>query len=530
VAVGIVLVVSAACAAGAKKSSETFATASPPSISLPNTGWPKEKVTSHLLNRLAFGASAADRARLTDVGAQRWVAEQLTPAPDPELAARLERYPAASLSVAEAYQRFPPLAQLARQMRLDLKDDTDKAELRAMVRPENLPRELLLEASAAKLTRAVWAKNQLEEVLVDFWFNHFNVSAEKGRVRWMVAAYEREAIRPFVFGKFENMLLATARHPAMLFYLDNWLSSREGAKARGRSTGLNENYARELLELHTLGVDAGYTQNDVREAARALTGWSIELRRLDDDFGEFAYRDAMHDKGEKEIFGLKLEAGRRMEDGAALLHYLAHHPKTAQFLATKLCRKFVADVAPAGCVERVAAEFLRSGGDLHATYVALFTGPEFWSDAAFAQKTKTPLEFVASAIRATAELREVTLPLGRALNTLGQPLYRAQPPTGWPETADAWVNAGALVSRINFGLALARGQVRGTWPMLPAAQQGDVDATIDRVALTILGAPPSESTRATLHRALAPKEDEVVEPDVALIAGLLLGSPEFQKQ
>ena len=334
----------------------------------------------------------------------------------------------------------------------------------------------------------------------------------------------------------------------MLFYLDNWLSAREGFDLKsvpalrrsklvqGKDTrlGLNENYARELLELHTLGVDAGYTQQDVREAARALTGWSIELRRLDDDFGEFAYRDAMHDRGAKQIFGLSIPTGGRMDDGAALLHYLAHHPKTAQFLATKLCRKFVADDAPAACVQRVSAEFLRTGGDLRATYVSLFTAPEFWSDAAYAQKTKTPLEFIASALRATAELREVSLPLGRALNNLGQPLYRAQPPTGWPETADAWVNAGALVSRINFGLSLARGQVRGVWPILPPAQ-GGVDATIDRVSLAVLGGPPSPATRATLLRALKPKDDGVMDPegsppDVALIAGLLLGSPEFQKQ
>lgn len=513
-------------------------------MALPATGWEPGKTASHLLNRLAFGASPADRQRLLDVGPEQWVGEQLVTAPDDALEARLDRYPAARLTVAEAYARFPPLAELFKQFKLDKDDERDKDRLRAMVGKENLPRELILEATGAKLTRAVWSKNQLEEVLVDFWFNHFNVSAEKGRVRWMFAAYEREAIRPFVFGKFEDMLLATARHPAMLFYLDNWLSAREGfnlkevrelrrsrlVKGKDTRLGLNENYARELLELHTLGVNAGYTQDDVREAARALTGWSIELRRLDDDFGEFAYRDVMHDKGEKNVFGLRLAPGGRMDDGAALLGYLAHHPKTAEFIALKLCRKFVADDAPAACVARASSEFLRTGGDLKATYLAIITSPEFWSEGAFAQKTKTPLEFVASAIRATADLQEVSLPLGRALNTLGQPLYRAQPPTGWPETADAWVNAGALVTRINFGLSLARGQLRGAVPVLPAAE-ANVDATIDRVARSILGGPPSASTRATLHRALEPKEENAtMEPDVALIAGLLVGSPEFQKQ
>ena len=379
----------------------------------------------------------------------------------------------------------------------------------------------LAQAQEAMMWRAMKSGFQLYQRMVEFWNDHFNLFGGKPGLWNLLPVDRRTVIRAHALDSFPALLRASTKSAAALYYLDNQLST---------AAHPNENYARELLELHTLGVNAGYTQDDVREAARALTGWSIELRRLDDDFGEFAYRDVMHDKGEKNVFGLRLAPGGRMDDGAALLGYLAHHPKTAEFIALKLCRKFVADDAPAACVARASSEFLRTGGDLKATYLAIITSPEFWSEGAFAQKTKTPLEFVASAIRATADLQEVSLPLGRALNTLGQPLYRAQPPTGWPETADAWVNAGALVTRINFGLSLARGQLRGAVPVLPAAE-ANVDATIDRVARSILGGPPSASTRATLHRALEPKEENAtMEPDVALIAGLLVGSPEFQKQ
>jgi uncharacterized protein (DUF1800 family) len=515
--------------------------------------WSGDRVAQHLLNRLAFGPSPADRVEVDRLGAAGWIEQQLQPGADQRIEARLANFPTLKMSIPEAYRAYPPLQQRVKDAGMT-KKNTDPEELKSQLKAmavtyrDELPRQLLVEATQARLLRAATSRRQLEEVLVDFWFNHFNVSAEKNKTRWMVTSYERDAIRPHVFGRFRDLLGATAKHPAMLFYLDNWLSTREGFDLRdyrradkiagaGKSTvlGLNENYARELLELHTVGVNAGYTQDDVREAARALTGWSVELRDNADNFGGFVYRDVAHDKDAKNIFGLALAPGGRMDDGERLLDYLARHPSTAHFIALKLCRRFVADAPPPALVDAVAAEFLRTDGDLTATYRAIFTSPQLWSDAAFASKTKTPLEFVVSAVRATGTLDSAEQPLGSALDAMGMPLFRAQPPTGYAETADAWVNAGALVSRINFGLRLAQGQVRGVRLGLPAVK-GNADQVIDALSMQLLGRKPSAATRATLIAALGRREDEGADDgearivDTQLVAGLLLGSPEFQKQ
>ncbi len=525
----------------------------PAQLQVPKVAWSGEKVAQHLLNRLAFGPSPSDRVEVDRLGAAGWISQQLTPGKDERMEARLANFKTLSMGIDEAYRAYPPLQTRVKQAGMTPKQmdpEQLKVELAAMAATyrDELPRQLLIEATQARLLRAANSRRQLEEVLVDFWFNHFNVSAEKDKTRWMVSAYERDAIRPHVFGKFRDLLGATAKHPAMLFYLDNWLSTREGFDLRdyrrgdkiagaGKQTvlGLNENYARELIELHTVGVHAGYTQADVREAARALTGWSIELREGADTFGGFAYRDVAHDKGSKQVFGLALAAGGRMDDGERLLDFLARHPATAQFIALKLCRRFVSDTPPEALVSAVAAEFLRTDGDLGATYKAIFTSRAFWSDDAFAAKTKTPLEFVVSAVRATGTLDSAEQPLGAALDALEMPLYRAQPPTGYAETADAWVNAGALVSRINFGLKLARGEVRGVRLALPSVC-GKVDEVIDALSLQLLGSKPSDATRATLKAAVAGAEDQGADDgetrivNVQQVAGLLLGSPEFQKQ
>jgi uncharacterized protein (DUF1800 family) len=400
----------------------------------------------------------------------------------------------------------------------------------------------LVEATQARLLRAIGSERQLEQVLVDFWFDHFNVSAEKGRVRWMISAYERDAIRPHVLGRFRDLLGAVAHHPAMLFYLDNWQSVRDGFEPKGRGKkpenapkGLNENYARELLELHTLGVNAGYSQADVREAARALTGWSIALGPKQPNEGEFVFRAPAHDAGEKRVFGLVLPAGGGAEDGEKLLDFLAAHPATARFIARKLCVRFVSDAPPAALVERVAKVFLDTGGDLRATTRAIFESKEFWSPEAVGAKTKTPLEFVASAVRALGTIEDAERPLAQALEQLGAPLYRCAPPTGYAEVAAPWVSAGALVTRINFGLALAAGRVRGVTPWLPKEGK-TAEATVDAVAAQVLGRAPSEATKKVVLQALAPREDDGVmdgearKADPARIAGLLVGSPEFQKQ
>ncbi len=531
-------VVFCGCASLAKSGSPTPAIVS----GVPTT----DEHIAHLLNRAAFGPSPEDMARVRQLGVDGWLHEQLQPGVDPAIEHRLSGFKTLTLSVAQAYEQYEPRKKVLKEAGIDpatVKDDeAARARVKALFKDEmdTLPRQLLIEATQARLLRAILSKRQLEEVLVDFWFNHFNVSAEKGRIRWMTTAYERDAIRPFVFGKFRDLLGATAKHPAMLWYLDTWQSVKDGFEPRARPNmkkpdklpkGLNENYARELLELHTLGVEAGYTQDDVHEAARALTGWSLEARPKHGDFGEFTFRAPAHDEGSKRIFGLELSAGGGLDDGEKLLDFLARHPATAKHLARQLCQRFVSDEPPAALVERVAAVFLKTDGDLRATTEAILTSPEFWSAAAIDSKTRTPLEFVASAVRAVGHLDEVMPALVQPLERLGMPLYRCAPPTGYTDTAGPWVSAGALVTRINFGLALASGRVRGVEVSLPKTP------TIDAVSQQVLGHAPSPATRAVIERALAARAERVGDEqlaaapaDAALIAGLLIGSPDFQRQ
>ena len=315
--------------------------------------------------------------------------------------------------------------------------------------------------------RAVYSDRQLQEVLTDFWFNHFNVDARKNRDRFLLTAYERDAIRPRVLGTFRDLLEATARDPAMLVYLDNWMSAsetgsvmpsrrapgRDAAERKKAPRGLNENYARELMELHTLGVDGGYTQKDVTEVARAFTGWTIENPRRGSGF---RFEPRMHDPGAKVVLGHTIKAGGGESDGEQVLDILAAHPSTARFIATKLARRFVSDVPPPALVDRAAARFRETRGDLREVTRTILTSPEFLSPDAYYAKVKTPFEFVVSSLRATATDVQDARPIVRELQQLGMPLYMCQPPTGYKDTADAWVNTGALVSRMNYALKLAR--------------------------------------------------------------------------
>jgi len=504
----------------------------------------------HVLNRLAYGPSPSELESIRRMGAAAWIERQLHPdwIPDDAVAVKLRTFPTVSQSTSELLTGFPPIQVQARLMGIN-PANSDAREIIEAIPKEDLPRQIGIELIAAKLVRAVESRRQLQEVLVDFWFNHFNVSVEKGQVKWMATSYERDAIRPHIFGNFRDLLGATAHHPAMLFYLDNWLSMREGFDPRdlgkaakppkkldGRELGLNENYARELLELHTLGVNGGYTQQDVRETARCFTGWSIDAPRY---LGDFVYRDMPHDKGPKVVLGMAIAAGGGQEDGERVLDLLANHPATARFIAAKLARKFVSDDPPPRLVERLADVFLKTHGHLASVYAALFSSPEFWSERALASKIKTPLEFAVSAIRAVGGSTTGDIALAQSLDRMGQPLYRSQPPTGFPETAEAWVNAGALVNRINFGLALASNRIRGTTVdvshyVSPAAAK-DPQAALDALASVILGHRLGAESRATLLNALreaggdtAHGQQRPVDPK--MIAGLLLGSPEFQKQ
>jgi uncharacterized protein (DUF1800 family) len=327
-------------------------------------------------------------------------------------------------------------------------------------------RQALAELTEAKLVRALGSRRQFQEVMVDFWFNHFNVFSGKGLCRVLVSSYERDAIRPHVFGRFRDLLAATARHPAMLFYLDNWLSAapRQQTRAAGRRRGLNENYARELMELHTLGVEGGYTQQDVVEVARAFTGWTIEGRQRP----VFRFAPALHDSGRKEVMGRRV-SGSGIEEGLAVIDQLARHPSTARFVSGKLAVRFVSDDPPPALVERAAETFMTSDGDIAEVLRTLVLSPEFGESEA--QKVKTPLEFVVSAFRRLdLEVESANL-LGRALNQMGQAPYGAAAPTGYPDHAADWMGSGALMARLNLVTRLASGRVPGvTFP--PGDRQG----------------------------------------------------------
>ncbi|MGA3041384.1 MAG: DUF1800 domain-containing protein [Bryobacteraceae bacterium] len=365
----------------------------------------------------------------------------------------------------ELFNSFPQerqdqlLESMGQGMRMQLFAAAGPA-LRRRIESANGPQSMVAQdLMAGKLFRAVYSNRQLEEVLVDFWYNHFNVFLEKGADRYMVTAYERDAIRPHVLGKFEDLLRATAKSPAMLFYLDNWEST--GAQSPAglrRQRGLNENYGRELLELHTLGVDGGYTQKDVTEVARCFTGWSI---RQPQQTAEFEFNPRMHDEGEKTVLGVRIAAGGGIGDGDKVLHLLAHHPATAHFISRELALRFVADDPPETLVKRMAATFLKKDGDLRAVMKTMFDSPEFWSRGAYLAKMKSPLEMVASSLRATNADVDFAFGLNNQLNQLGQPLYRKVEPTGYSNSGQEWLNSAGLLARMNFSVALVNNKVPG---------------------------------------------------------------------
>jgi uncharacterized protein (DUF1800 family) len=430
------------------------------------------------------------------------------------------------------------------------------------------PQRVIAELSMAKMDRAVYSERQLYEQMVDFWFNHFNVFAGKGQDRWLLTSYERDAIRPHAMGKFRELLEATAQSPAMLFYLDNWQSTDPDAaarmeqqqRARGQNRGpfggqrfpmppqaqqqaqrqrrgLNENYGRELLELHTLGVDGGYTQQDVINVARAFTGWTIRTPQRDP---AFLFNPRMHDPKEKIVLGRKINAGG-MRDGEEVLDLLARHPKTAHHLSLKIARRFVSDNPPPALVERMAQTYLKSDGDIRQVLRTMLDSPEFWSAEAYRAKIKTPFELVASAARATGGNVNLPAMLVQWTGRIGQPLYQYQAPTGYPDTADSWVNTGALLNRLNFSLALAGNRLPGirvdTASLFGGAQMGDSKAALDKAMDVLLGGQVSAETRRTLETRLsdpqilqASLDDPVREINHGMVAGLVLGAPEFQRR
>jgi uncharacterized protein (DUF1800 family) len=526
----------------------------PVTLRLPASPLARDQQILHALNRLGYGPRPGDVERVRRMGLAAYVERQLDPRsiPDPAVERALAAYPVLTQSTA-ALVRDYPLPTPQAQQRL-ASGEMSRREMIELYPAERRPAVITAQMQAARITRAVASDRQLEEVMVGFWFNHFNIYAQKGAVRWMVPAYEREAIRPHVLGRFRDLVRATARHPAMLFYLDNWLSTRADLVVRngpyaGRRLGLNENYARELMELHTLGVDGGYTQQDVIEVARCFTGWTIDRPQQG---GGFLFRPQVHDRGAKRVLGQVIPAGGGEEDGLRVIDILVRQEATARFIATKLARRFVSDDPPAALVERAAATFRNTDGDIRAVLAAIFTSPEFWSADAYRAKIKTPLEVVASAVRALDGRIEVAGPdpgapgggiaLAREVARLGEPLYEAQPPTGYPDRAEAWVNTGSLLGRMNFALGLAHNRFRGTRIDLAGflagtdrAQPGQV---LERLVAAVLHGEASARTRAVLAAQLESPEitrttayDRVAkDTDVEKLAALVLGSPEFQRR
>jgi uncharacterized protein (DUF1800 family) len=374
----------------------------------------------------------------------------------------------------------------------------------------------------SKLLRAIESNRQLAEELDDFWFNHFNVFYEKGADRFLIPEYERDAIRPNVLGKFRDLLEATAKSPAMLFYLDNFQSVRADLDANNKNRklkrGLNENYGRELMELHTLGVNGGYTQQDVTEVARCFTGWTILEPRKG---GGFFYNDKLHDKGEKVVLGHVIPAGGGMDDGEKVLDILATHPSTAHFISKELAQRFVADNPPDALVEKMAQTFLATGGDIREVMRTMLDSKEFWSQGAYRAKVKTPFEMVASSVRALGGDVTDAWALANQVGNLGEPLYRKQEPTGYSNLNSEWVNSGALINRMNFGLQIAKNGVAGV--KVDTRRFGN---NPDAVAKTLMFRNASSQTRSAINKAL--KDQKQKTP--ALVAGLVIGSPDFQRR
>ncbi|HEY1912900.1 MAG TPA: DUF1800 domain-containing protein [Vicinamibacterales bacterium] len=530
-------------------------------ISAQATTFPKDdQAIVHVLNRVAFGPAPGNVERVRGMGLQRYIDEQLRPEriADPAMASRLGGLTTTRMSSHEIFQQYEvPQLQARAAKKQNAKGNADGQDQASKTPPDPVQQRansVVAELAEQKVLRAVYSERQLQEVLTDFWFNHFNIDARKGRDKFLLTEYERDTIRPHVLGKFRDLLGATAKSPAMLFYLDNWMSAdpngphptmtqgrmvrgpfggrtylpptaKPAAQGKNAPKGLNENYGRELMELHTLGVDGGYTQKDVTEVARAFTGWTIEPPRQ--GIG-FKFEPRIHDNGQKVVLGHVIKAGGGESDGEEVLDILARQPATAHFISTLLVRRFVSDTPPPALVDRAAARFHDTDGDLGEVMRTILTSPEFLSPEAYRAKVKTPFEFVVSALRATgADVADARV-LVRELQQLGMPLYQCQPPTGYKDTGDAWVNTGALVSRMNFALRLSNNQVpRVTVVSLqssvfgPAAGnsgQGEVDA--DAAIAKLLSGNASDSTRATIAKATTAPQ----------MAALTLGSPEFQRR
>ena len=537
-----------------------------------------DQQVQHVLNRLAFGPRPQDVEAVRQLGVDAWMARQLAPEriDNDATEAMLRNYRTLDYTADRLLAEFPPpnvaLAAAARRSNGPVSAE-DSIALRKQARQAA---QALGELASSRVARAVVSERQLEEVMVEFWTNHFNVFVGKNLVRYYLHDFDR-TVRQHAMGDFRALLGAVAKSPAMLTYLDNWQSVadsgrptlqqlpprasarraqalRRAAAQRGvtpqqmervqqlqqRRRGLNENYARELMELHTLGVDGGYTQQDVVEVARALTGWTLERGAQG---GGFVFRPQTHDAGAKTILGVKFPAGRGLEEGEAVLDLLARHPKTAEFIATKLARRFVSDSPPPALVARAASTFRRTNGDIRETVRTIVTSAEFFSADAYRAKVKSPFELVVSTLRAMQAPADATARSAQLVARLGQPIYGHQAPNGYPDTGEAWMNTGAILNRINFGITVAADRVPGVrlarWPAYDSLRSLDRAAQVDGVIRTLLGGATSNETREVLMSGTNPlltrrggmaADGQPSPAGLAQIVGLALGAPEFQRR
>jgi uncharacterized protein (DUF1800 family) len=524
----------------------------------------KDQQILQALNRLTFGPQPGDVERVRRIGLKKWIDQQLHPekiTDNPELDEKLDSLETLRLTVEQLLLDYPPeflirqyangslplprqpqARQIAetlvarfrqRQQRRQNPDpgpnpplaQMSPASRRKFWQANNPQQALTYDLWEAKIYRAALSDRQLLEVLDDFWFNHFNVFLDKGVDRYLIAQYERDAIRPNVLSKFENLLEATAKSPAMLFYLDNWQSAGTFSRAAERQRlagkkppGLNENYARELLELHTLGVNGGYAQKDVVEVARCFTGWTIRPPRQG---AAFYFNPNLHDTGKKVVLGHVIKEGGGIEDGEKVLKILAHHPATAHHIAFELAQRFVSATPPPALVDRMAQTFLDTGGDLRDVMKTMLNSSEFWTQGAYLAKTKSPLEFAISAVRVLDVDLDDAFVLSNRLTALGEPLYRKRDPAGYPNDGASWVNSAALLARMNFALALAANQIRGV-TVAASRFRGQPDPST--LAASLLLRPPGEQTMQAITKAQAQNK-----ANPASVIGLVIGSPDFQQ-
>jgi uncharacterized protein (DUF1800 family) len=510
--------------------------ATPSSVNLPTPLSPEQRAL-HALNRLGYGPRPGDIEHVLAIGVDRYIAEQLNPqsiADPPALRAALAVLPTASIGYAQLFREYEqPLIRERRKnagaLAINEVAEGKDAPLRKELREKQ--REVVSDAASARLLPALDSPRQLEQVMTEFWFNHFNIFVNKGLDRVWIAPYEREAIRPHVLGKFRDLLGATAKSPAMLFYLDNWRSSAAQTARVGRDGGLNENYARELMELHTLGIDGGYTQTDVTELARVFTGWTFDRRGLALGGNQVFQFDARrHDRGDKTVLGKHFHSAGQNE-GERALDMLAAAPATARHISYQLAQYFVADEPSKALVDRLAARYRATDGDIRAVLAALFASSEFWDPANVGTKFKTPYQFVLSALRASDVHPQDFRPVLNQLRILGMPLFGCITPDGYKNTQAAWLTPNAMVDRVSFATALGSGRLPVTRRDTDAAVVASMAAPAEPPARDVAVTPPAtERLLATLAPGVGARTREALDAaPTALRSALVLGAPEFMR-